>query len=207
VRLALFGGTFDPPHVGHVLVASDVCDALAIDRLVWVPASQQPLKVGLVSASGAARLAMVREAITGDSRFECDAVEIDRGGLSYSADTLSEYAERFPEAERFFLVGQDTAETLPRWRSPERVMALCRLVIMRRTADPARSGGEEDASLARALAGVRSVSGSAEPLVVPTRRVDVSSTEIRSRVHAGKSIHGFVTEAVERYIVSHGLYR
>jgi len=199
VRLGIFGGTFDPPHVGHLLAASDVFEQLALDRLLFVPAAIQPLKASRTTAPAAHRLAMVRLTIGPDPRFGVDSVELDREGLSYSVDTLREFARQFPSAELFFLVGADVLSTFAQWRDPHTVLELATLAVMTRRAE---NGTQElddtislDAELARRMTRVA------------TRRFDVSSTEIRERVRAGRSIHGFVTDAVAEYIGSHGLYR
>lgn len=195
MRLGVFGGTFDPPHVGHLLVASDAADALRLDRLLFVPAAIQPLKGRSASAPPSDRLAMVRLLAGDDVRFGADPIEIERDGLSYTVDTLAAVAEREPDAERFFLVGTDVLATLPRWREPERVQRLARLVVLERAA----SATEPVDSAAGALA--------ADVIFLPTRRVDVSSTEIRERVRAGRPIRGFVPDAVAAYIAAAGLYR
>lgn len=197
MRLGIFGGTFDPPHVGHLLAASDALEHLALDRLVLVPAATQPLKGARVTAPAADRLAMVRLTVGSDSRLEADPVEVDRRGLSYTVDTLREFSRRFPSSEIFFLVGADVVSSFAQWRDPHTILELATLAIMRR-ADSGDSEGpvvEMDDELARRAA------------FIPTRRIDVSSTEIRDRVRSGRSIHGFVTDAVAEYIGSHGLYR
>jgi nicotinate-nucleotide adenylyltransferase len=190
VRLGIFGGSFDPPHVGHLLTAGDACEALALDRLVWVPAGVQPFKVGQARASSAQRLAMVRLLVQGDPRYEVDPVEIDRDGLSYTVDTVAAYAARHPEAERFLLVGADVLGSFPQWREPDRIRALVKLAVLERSAD-----GSADGTTPAGM------------LRLPTRRVDVSSTEIRARLAVGRSIHGFVPESVERFITAERLYR
>lgn len=210
MRLGIFGGTFDPPHVGHLLAASDALEHLALDRLIFVPAAVQPLKTGRTTAEGADRLAMVQLTVGDDPRFDSDAVELDREGLSYTVDTLREFARRFPSAERYFLVGADVLSTFAKWRDPQTVLDLATLAVLTRRAEP-------DAELSGSPGGVgQSNSPESRPLsdaltrrstVVPTRRIDVSSTEIRERVRSGRSIHGFVTDAVAGYISSHGLYR
>lgn len=210
MRLGIFGGTFDPPHVGHLLAASDAIEHLGLDRLVFVPAAVQPLKVGREAAAAADRLAMVRLTVGGDPRLESDSVELDREGLSYTVDTLREFSRRYPSAERYFLVGADVLATFAQWREPQTVLELATLAVLTR-----RSDSSDDARARHALAGAqRSAVTSAlddalarRSTPVPTRRIDVSSTEIRDRVRAGRSIHGFVTDAVAEYIGSHGLYR
>lgn len=189
MRLGIYGGSFDPPHVGHLLTASDAFEALALDRLIWVPAGVQPLKVGRARATPAQRLAMVRLLVAGDARFEVDPVEIERDGLSYTVDTLAAYAARHPDAERYLLVGADVLGSFHQWREPERIRALATLAVLERTTDDGSQGPAEGM------------------LRLATRRVDVSSTEIRARLAAGRSIHGFVPASVERFIAAERLYR
>jgi len=191
VRLGILGGTFDPPHIGHLLAAVDAYEALVLDRLFLVPANAQPLKAGLAAAPAHQRLAMVKLLISGDDRFAADAVEIERAGLSYTVDTLKTFAQRFPDAERFFLVGEDAMTAFGEWRAPEQIVKLARLAILRRpgaTVGPAVIAPEGTIALA-------------------TRLVDVSSTEIRQRVRAGRSIRGFVPESVAKFIETERLYR
>jgi nicotinate-nucleotide adenylyltransferase len=187
VRLGIFGGTFDPPHVGHLLVVADAFDALQLDRVVFVPAGVQPLKAGQATASPHDRLEMLRRLVGDDARFDVDPIEIERGGLSYSVDTLAAFAERHPEAQRFFLIGTDVLASFAQWREPDRVLRLATLAVMQRTGDT----GPVPATAIR----------------VETRRVDVSSTEIRDRVRTGRTIRGFVPEAVAAYIAAQRLYR
>jgi nicotinate-nucleotide adenylyltransferase len=193
VRLAIFGGSFDPPHVGHFLAASDALEQLSLDRIVLVPAATQPLKAGLAGATAAQRLEMTRLLVDGDERFEVSSVEVDRGGLSFTVDTLMHFATRYPTAERFLLVGADVLGSFGQWREPERILELASLVLLERQSEasvtvPANLHGRAVRHL-------------------PTRRIDVSSTEIRERVRARKSIRGFVPEAVAAYIERAGLYR
>src|SRR5665213_319552 len=101
MRLGILGGSFDPPHVGHLLAASDAYDELRLDRLVFVPAAAQPLKVGKMVATADQRLAMVHLAVDGDPRFSVSAVEIERKGLSYTVDTLGQFADKYPGAELY----------------------------------------------------------------------------------------------------------
>jgi nicotinate-nucleotide adenylyltransferase len=187
VRLGIFGGTFDPPHVGHLLVVADAFEALGLDRLVFVPAATQPLKAGQTAARPQHRLAMVRLLVGDDPRFAVDPIEIEREGLSYTVDTLAAFAERYPEAERFFLVGTDVLASLGQWREPETLLRLATLAVMQRHGE---TGLLPDGAVR-----------------IETRRVDVSSTEIRERVRRGRMIRGFVPEAVAAYIAEQRLYR
>jgi nicotinate-nucleotide adenylyltransferase len=191
MRLGLFGGTFDPPHLGHLLAAVDAVEALALDRLIFVPAARQPLKADMHTAPAAARLAMTHRLVGDDRRFGVDAIEIDRDGLSFTVDTLRAFAARAPEAEHFFLLGADAWRTFPQWREPAEIMRLATVVVLTR-------GGEPVSPASPGLRALR---------VMPARRIDISSTEIRSRVRAGLSLRGFVPEAVREYIEENGLYQ
>ena len=190
MRIGLLGGSFDPPHTGHLLAASDAFEALALDRLVLVPASSQPLKAGRAIANPDQRLAMARLLVAGDPRFTVDSIEIERGGLSYTVDTLTTLAARWPSAELFWLVGADVPRSFTKWRSPERIVELATVVVLQRAGEAPDVG---------AMPG--------RPRCLPTRRIDISSTEIRDRVREGKSIRGFVPDAVAAYIQAERLYR
>ena len=192
MRIGVFGGTFDPPHVGHLLVASDAREALKLDRLIFVPTGVQPFKADTPAvATGQDRLEMLRLAVADDANYVVDDAEINRKGLSYTVDTLEHLAERYKGAKLFLLLGQDALAGFPKWRNPERIREMATLAAMGRSDAPELP------------------SGVAMKDVVPvsTRRVDVSSTEIRERRREGKSIKGFVPESVERFIEARGLYR
>ncbi|HEY0930306.1 MAG TPA: nicotinate (nicotinamide) nucleotide adenylyltransferase [Gemmatimonas sp.] len=196
MRLGLFGGSFDPPHVGHLLVAQDAVEALRLDHLLVIPAAQQPLK-GAHQTAAEHRLAMVRACFQGIQGIEVDPVEIERGGLSFMVDTVEAVQRRWPEAHLHLLVGRDVVPTLPRWHQIGRLLSMVRMVVLTRDAAPEAGtlmiNGESD--------------GGVVAEVLSTRRVDMSSTEIRSRVRDGRSIRGFVPDAVATYIASTGLYR
>lgn len=187
MKLGLFGGTFDPPHLGHFLAAVDAAEALALDRLVWVPAATQPLKAGEAVTEVSHRLEMTRLTVAGDPRFSVDAMEVERGGLSFTIDTLRAFRERQSDVALFLLLGADAAALLPKWREPEAIRALAEVVVLTR--------------------GEVGLVPSAGERMLATRRVDVSATEIRERVRLGRSIRGFVPDAVREYIAANGLYR
>jgi nicotinate-nucleotide adenylyltransferase len=192
LRVGVFGGTFDPPHVGHVLTAGDACETLGLDKLIFVPAAGQPFKVNAPAmASPRDRLEMVRLAIGDDPRFEVSDIEIERGGLSYTVETLEAVALSKPGAKLFLIIGIDALDSFERWRSPERIRELATLAVLSR----------RDRSLAETEGGDGSV------VQVSSRRIDVSSTEIRRRLKEGKPITAFVAESVERYIATANLYR
>lgn len=187
MRIGVLGGSFNPPHIGHLLLASDAYEALGLDRLLIVPASANPLKgVDETAPTSSDRLEMVRRAFDGDPRFEVSAMEIDRGGLSYTVDTLEALAAQHPGAELILLLGMDALRSMEQWRRPDRIRELAQLAVLTR--------GDGATSLPEGVA------------AVTTRRVDVSSTEIRGRIAAGLPIRGFVAESVEQFIFTAKLY-
>ena len=193
MRLAIFGGSFDPPHVGHLLASTDACEQLHLDRLIIVPAGTQPLKIGAAAATPDQRLTMARMTFGDDRRFEVSDVEVVRGGLSFTVDTLAQVAAQHPAAERFLLLGIDVLGSFTKWKDPERILQLARPVLLERQ-------NEAEVIVPEAFRESRAIR-------LTTRRIDVSSTEIRDRVRSGRSIRGFVTESVAAFIERGGLYR
>ena len=187
MRLGVYGGAYDPPHLGHLVAASDACEALGLDRLLWIPSAVHPLKP--VRTAADVRLEMVRAAVAGDGRFVADGLELQRAGPSYTVDTLRELRAREPEAELFFLTGADNLRELPRWREPGEIARLATLAVLERAGEALPA----DPPLAA--------------VAVMVTRVDVSSTDIRRRVAAGQSIRYLVPEAVRAVIERERLYR
>jgi nicotinate-nucleotide adenylyltransferase len=185
MRIALYGGTFDPPHHGHLILAREAREQFGLDRVVFIPAARSPFKPGVEMTPPAVRLAMVRAAIDGEEGFECDESEIARGGTSYTIDTVLAARARWPGAELFWFVGGDHVPELAKWRDWEKLRTLVQFIAFSRGGVPAH-GGEL-------------------PHVV--RRVDISATEIRARVARGRSIRYLVPEAVRALIERHRLYR
>jgi nicotinate-nucleotide adenylyltransferase len=181
--------------VGHLLTAVDALELLALDRIILIPNAVQPLK-GPSVAPAEHRLAMLRLLVQGDARFEVDEIELRRDGLSFTVETLEELALRHRGAKLFLLVGEDVPSALPQWRNPERVLELATLAVMRRMKD-VREGAATARQAAQLPPGAT---------VVPTRIVEVSSSEIRERVKLGRSLAGFVNEGIAAYIARHGLY-
>lgn len=191
MRLGVLGGTFDPPHIGHLLAASDACEALSLDKLLFVPAAVPPYKSRSVQGSPAQRLRMLELTIGNDPRFEASRLEVDRDGLSFTADTLAALSAQSPGTSLFMLIGEDLAAQIASWRDAARIAELATIVV-----------------LARSTAVIASALESSLPMTrLATRRIELSSTEIRDRVQAGRSIHGFVTDAVAAFIDAAGLYR
>lgn len=190
MKLGIFGGTFDPPHIGHLIVAQDAWAALRLDRLLFMLANVPPHKRGRVAAPAAARLALLEAAVAGDPRFEASDLELRRAGTSYTVDTLRELHAQFPAAELFFLMGVDQFRDLHTWREPEAIARLATVVVLSRT-------GVE---VAQPRLDVRHIT-------LPVTRIDISATEVRRRVSAGEPIRYLVPPAVEAIIEREGLYR
>lgn len=187
MRIGVLGGSYNPPHIGHLLIASDAFEALSLDRLLIVPAHLNPLKGFDSSApSPAQRLEMVQRAFGSDPRFEVTSMEIDRGGLSYTVDTLETLSAKSPGAELILLLGMDSFQSFGQWKHPERIRELAKLAVITR--------GDSSVSMPEGVT------------PVTTRRIDVSSSEIRARLAAGMSIKGFVAESVESFIAAAKLY-
>jgi nicotinate-nucleotide adenylyltransferase len=188
MRLGVFGGTFDPPHIGHLIVASDVCAALDLDRVVFVPSATPPHKRGRVHASAEQRFEMVRAAVAADPRFAVDDLELRREGESYSVDTLRELRASEPDADLFFIIGADQLREFDRWHQPEEVARLATLVVMSRAGDEA--DGEVSLPVRR----------------VAVTRIDLSATRIRERIGRKASIRYLVPDVVREIIEREKLY-
>lgn len=189
-QIGILGGTFDPPHVGHLLLAEFALDAAGLDRMIFIPTFQPPHKSPR-GATAAQRLAMTRLAIKGNRRMTCSPVEVQRGGLSYTVDTLEILAAAHPGAELYLLLGMDSFTEFPSWRFPERIVSLAHLLVFPRPGWPAAA----DAPFLR----------HADMMTSPL--VEISSSMIRRRISSGKSIRYLVPDTVERYIRVKGLYR
>ncbi len=190
MRLGLYGGTFDPVHLGHLLVAHAAMEELGLDRLVFIPAAQSPFKPGTMPASPALRTRMLRLATVGESQFDVDELELCRGGVSYSIDTARGFTRCQPGAELFWLIGADHVPTLPLWREAEALAELVEFVVIPRPGQPR--------AVLPAPYRLRHLQG--WPL-------SVSSSEIRERVRAGRLIRHLVPPGVTEAIAGENLYR
>lgn len=187
MKLGILGGSFNPIHHGHLIIATRVAEALKLDRVLFIPTAVSPLKSRRDFAPARDRLAMVRTALRGSPRFAASDTEIRRGGTSYTVDTLK--ALRKGRSDGLFLIlGADAARLLPQWRSVDEVKRLATLVFVERP-------------------GLRAGPGMPKHLVVAVPLLDISSSEIRARVRRNLSIRYLVPETVERYIRRKGLYR
>jgi len=196
--IGILGGTFDPPHVGHLRLAEVAIEHLALDKLLFVPAGEPWRKVGQPISAAEHRLEMTRLAVDSLPRMDVSTLELDRPGPSYTVDTLGELLARYgPETELYVILGQDALLDLPNWKEPHRIVALAWLGVALRS--PGRDLDFTD--LEAAIPGL-----SRRLLILPMTFVDVSGTAIREWARKGVSLDGLVPLAVEAYIKEHGLY-
>jgi nicotinate-nucleotide adenylyltransferase len=196
-RVGIFGGTFDPVHIGHLIIAEEARVRLALETVFWVPARISPHKMCDAPASAAHRLRMVEMAVASNAHFDVSTMEIEREGPSYTVDTLQAYRERLgPEVDLYFVMGMDSLEGFGRWREPERILSLCRLVVASRPGHPPNLSEVEG-----------QVPGLRERLdILDGVDIGISSTALRARVREGLPIRYQVPEAVRAYIAREGLY-
>lgn len=198
MKIGLLGGTFDPIHIGHLIIAQEVRVRLDLDKIVFMPASHPWLKIDREITDARHRLAMIKLAIASDSCFEISTAELDRPGPTYTVDTVEALkAESNPTDELYFIVGSDALADFPRWKEPERVVSLCQIVQVERP-------GSSNIDLAALKPLIPGVSSCLRPVDVP--QIDISSTAIRERVMMGYPIRYMVPFGVEAYIHEHGLY-
>jgi nicotinate-nucleotide adenylyltransferase len=200
IRLGILGGTFNPVHNGHLLMAHTAASAFGLERVLLVPSSLPPHKELAGGVSAVHRLAMLRLAAAGDPLVTVDTVEIDRGGVSYAIDTVRHLAERDPGCELFFIIGLDSLLELHRWKDVTGFLSLCRVVTVNRPGILGRPLRNDDLNLPEAL------SQRLLEDVVSHTMYEASSSEIRERIAKRLPIGYLVPESVERYIRDHALY-
>lgn len=187
--VGVFGGSFDPVHLGHLIVVRAVAEAANLSEVRLVPAREQPFKAGTHGAPAADRAAMLDLAVAGEAGFRVERLELDRPGPSYTVDTLREFRAREPGHRFALLVGADAARELPQWKEAAALPGLATLVVFARPGAPVPAGLPD------------------RTVVVEAPQVDISATAIRARLRAGRSIRYLVPEAVADYIATHRLYR
>jgi nicotinate-nucleotide adenylyltransferase len=195
--IGIFGGTFDPPHLGHLILASEAHAQLGLDRLLWVVTPDPPHKRSQSIAPLRHRLAMVKHAIEGDPQFELSTVDMDRPGPHYAVDTVGIIANQNPGANLVYLMGGDSLRDLPRWHRPADFLAACDLIgVMRRPGDAI-----DLPSLENLFPGL-----TAKVRFVEAPLLDIAAHEIRRRVAEGRPFRYFLPSWVYSYIVKHNLY-
>lgn len=197
-RLGIFGGTFDPPHIGHTILAAEACTDLSLDCLLWVLTPHPPHKLSQTISPLEQRLAMIKLAIAGDENFELSRIDIDRPGPHYMVDTLRLLADRRPSAELVLLVGGDSLRDLPTWHRPADLLAACHEIgVMRRPGDAV-----DLPTLDRSVPGVQ-----AKVRFVDAPLLEISSSDIRHRVREGQPFRYFLSQPVYEFILKKELYR
>jgi nicotinate-nucleotide adenylyltransferase len=185
MKLGFYGGTFDPIHHGHLILAREAVEKLGLDRLYFIPNATSPHKTGTLSAPSNMRAELIRAAIENEPRFDLEEMELERPGVSYTIDTILALRERFgPAAKFFYLLGEDNVASLPSWRRIDELHHLMTFAIL-----------------------WRSVHATPLPFITVERRIDISSTEIRKRIANGQSIRYLVPDKVHDLILQHSLYR
>ena len=199
-RIGIFGGSFDPIHQGHLIVAESFRESMDLDSVVFLPAYVSPFKTETIPTSDKHRVEMLRLAICGNSSFRLDDREIKRGGVSYTVDSLRAMREEWPGAEFFMLVGSDSLVGFDRWREPEAVLSLAHLVVAHRGG----WGSIAWEDLARVASPSQLANMQSRVLDVP--QIEIASRDLRRRVREGRTIRYMVPAAVEAYIREHGLW-
>ena len=195
-RLGIFGGTFDPPHIGHLILAEYALEVLGAEKILFVPAADPPHKEGTRTGTQH-RLAMLERSIGDNPHFALSLVDVERPGPHYSVDMIRILQTQYPNSELYFMIGADSLRDLPKWHRPERLIGLCKLAVLPRP-DVVVSADMHEAVLP----------GLAEQvMMLDTPLVDVSSTEIAVRLRAGRSVRYLVPQPALDYIVANGLYR
>lgn len=196
-RIGIYGGTFDPIHIGHLAVAEEARWALDLDQVIFVPAARQPFKMDADSTDAERRLAMVHLACAGNPAFHVSATELQRAPPSYTIDTLTQYRAQFgSHADLIFIIGADAARDLPRWYQAQELIRLARFAVV------GRPGVAVDLQRLE-----HDLPGSAERLtVISGPHLAISSTELRRRLGVGQPVRYQIPESVYTYIYTHGLY-
>jgi nicotinate-nucleotide adenylyltransferase len=198
VKIGILGGTFNPVHLGHLLIAQDALEAARLSSVRFIPSATPPHKQVHRLAPAAQRLAMLKLALRGNDRFAVDDREIRRGGKSYSVDTILELKREEPQADFSFIIGADSLEQLHTWREIDTLVGLCSFIAVTRPGfDGAGAAGANLSPASRAMLRLRFLQGHAS---------DIASRDIRARVARGQSVRYLVPDAVFRYIQRHRLY-
>ncbi|MFM7845406.1 MAG: nicotinate-nucleotide adenylyltransferase [Planctomycetota bacterium] len=201
MRLGIYGGTFDPVHYGHLLLAECCREQCRLDEIWFVPAARPPHKTSLELTAGDQRVAMLRLALADCPGFLVSTLELDRGGISYTVDTLEYLKQQRPDAELFFLLGADAVRDLPTWRAPEQIGRLATLVTVQRPDAPPIAWDQ----LAQLLDPPAWQAARDHAVVMP--RIEISSRDLRHRISTGRSVRFRTPPAVIHYITQQRLYR
>ncbi len=199
MRIGIFGGTFDPIHIGHLRAAQEVAEKLTLDRVLFIPAGCPPHRCA-PRASADHRLAMVKQAVADNPRFEVSDMEIRRAGKSFTVDTLSELARADPFNKLYLIVGSDQIAKIDKWRQPQKISEYARLVVISRPGVKISAVKKKPISPAFRSLGKTLI-------FLPVSLLDISASNIRSRLRAGREVRYLVPESVIKYLRSHKLYQ
>jgi nicotinate-nucleotide adenylyltransferase len=205
MRIGIYGGSFNPVHLGHLIAAECCREQARLDRVLFMPAATPPHKQGQLLADAADRVAMLTLAVGGHEAFAVSTIEVDRGGVSYTVDTLAVLAERHPHDTLVLVLGPDALAQLPTWREPQTIADRCELVAVERERLDDVAAIARDARLADLLGQERLAALIAARVRMPA--IGVRASDLRAAVAAGTSIRYRTPRAVEAFITSHGLYR
>ncbi len=198
-RTGIMGGTFDPPHIGHLILAQSAYEQLGLDSVLFIPAGRPPHKQNRSGATDEQRLEMVRLAIEKDPHFRMSRIEMESSDYSYTCETLKKLHERFPDEDYYFIIGQDSLETFHSWYHPEEIVRQAHIVAADRPdCDQAAFESQLEENRKR-------FSGDFIGIQCPD--IQISSSEIRKRIAEGRSIRYFVPESVHTYILNQNIYR
>ncbi|MFM8953012.1 MAG: nicotinate-nucleotide adenylyltransferase [Planctomycetaceae bacterium] len=204
MRIGVFGGSFDPVHLGHLIVAESCREQARLDRVLFVPAATQPHKQDRRLAAPHHRVEMLRLAACGHEAFDVSTAEIDRGGVSYTVDTLAALAATHPNDALCLILGPDALADLPTWREPERIVAAAEIIAVERDSIDDIAALVTEPRLAALLGPAHAARIAATRVRVPA--IGIRSSDLRAAIAAGHSIRYRTPRAVERSIASHGLY-
>ena len=193
MKTCIFGGTFDPPHIGHLLIAQTIIESENFERLIFVPANISPAKQGKVMSSTRKRLDMLNMALVGNDNFEISDFEINKGDISYTIDTINEFAQNrnLEKKDLYFLMGSDTLREFHKWKDPKKIMNLCNIIVAIRP-------GFTPSDIPQWILD--------EVHFANIPQFEISSTNIRARWRDGTTIRYMVPKAVWKYINKNGLY-
>ncbi|WP_099468237.1 nicotinate-nucleotide adenylyltransferase [Konateibacter massiliensis] len=198
-KVGIMGGTFDPIHVGHLMLAEQAYDRFELDKVLIMPAGKPPHKDNEVSALTKHRVQMTRLAIEGNKHFELSLVEVERSGYTYTFETLEKLTQENPDTEYYFIIGADSLLEIQKWKEPERIFQCATILVATRY-------NLESEDLKKKIKEIAKLYGG-NIYLLDTPNIDLSSTQIRTLVSTGKSIKYYVTGDVERYIYKNKLYK
>jgi nicotinate-nucleotide adenylyltransferase len=191
MRIGIFGGTFNPPHIGHLIVAEHVRNELSLDKIIFIPSFISPHKNEGEESLSLHRLNMTKMAIAGNIYFDCSDIEINKNNISYTVETLEIFREKYSDDKLFLLIGMDNYLTFHQWKEPQKILELSALAVMNRPKFPKI---------------INEVIGTKNVMFVDVPDIDISSSDIRERIIQEKSIRYSVPTTIEEYIYTHNLY-